>query len=208
MKIITLLVFFITFGIKAEPIYTRPEPSNGDFISSHFIEGGTCNEKGREQFLTGSLTKNVTMSFLVCAQTVGKQSKLSSYTINGPAEEKWPANRVSVGCSVSDDRIATGYTVIWFSFGNHLPSDITDASQSMVIEQHGQPAAKRFLMNYHTKKDVLVDLIRSNGTRVSNVIIPKNNDSRPPPQPLSPGTRVVNIRYSFPYTGGEIPCGY
>ncbi len=207
MKKLIYLGLLISFGLSADPVLTRPHPATGQYKSDPFIRGDSCNKSGRKIYIENSSTPNVSLSYVICERTYGRNSKVSSYILNGKPTLEAPNTKTYVGCTVSDDGVSTGFEVLWFSFGNYTPSDITNASQAAVIEG-SDSGSSRVIMNYHTKKDMLVDFVRSNGTRVSNIVIPKSSNIDAPPTVVSAGSRVVNVRYSFPYTGGEIPCNY
>nr|WP_314432211.1 hypothetical protein [uncultured Pantoea sp.] len=209
MKKLIYLILLVSFGLCADPVLTRLQPATGQYNTDPFIHGDSCGKdgKGRKVSVENSSTPNVSLSYVICERTYGRNSRVSNYVLNGRPTLNTPKTKTYVGCTVSDDGVATGFEVLWFSFGTYTPSDITNASQAAVIESNGS-GKSRILMNYHTKKDMLVDFVRANGTKISNIVVPKSTNEDAPPTVVPAGSRVFNVRYSFPYTGGEIPCNY
>ncbi|HGH5398727.1 TPA: hypothetical protein ACJI3N_005331 [Raoultella planticola] len=204
-----LTIFLISLNVNAIPVYVRKPPNTGTIPSSPFYFGDSCNRNGREVYLINTATK-APVSYVICKQTVGRKSEVTPYTIPGKLDAYSDAVKQHLGCTVSDDGISTGYSVLWFSFGTYAPSDIRDASQALVNEATGvdnDGKEMSILMNYNTKRDILIDYIRSDGQHISNIIIPHQTpDTIPTPFPRS--RMVTRAIYSFPYSGGEVPCNY
>ncbi|HHT4259213.1 TPA: hypothetical protein ACTYZB_004880 [Klebsiella variicola] len=204
-----LTILFISLNVSAIPIYTRKPPNAGTVSSVPFYFGDSCNRSGREVYLINTAI-NAPVSYVICKKTVGKTSEVTPYTLQGVPDAYSRPIKQYLGCTVSNDGISTGYSVLWFSFGIYAPSDIRDASQALVNEATGEGndgKGMSILMNYNTKRDILIDYIRNDGQYISNIIIPHSTpDTIPTPFPL--GRMVTRAIYSIPYTGGEVPCNY
>ncbi|HDS4550909.1 TPA: hypothetical protein QHZ43_004265 [Klebsiella pneumoniae subsp. pneumoniae] len=211
MKIINafILTIFISLNVNAIPIVVRKPPNTGTISTNPFYFGDSCNRSGREVYLINTAVK-APVSYVICKKTSGRTSEVTPYTMQGVPDAYSKPIKQYLGCTVSSDGISTGYSVIWFSFGTYAPSDIRDASQSLVNEAtgaRGKSEEMSILVNYHTKRDILIDYIRSDGQYISNITIPHNTpDSIPIPFPRN--RMITRAIYSFPYSGGEVPCEY
>ncbi|MCE0845981.1 hypothetical protein LVQ79_10535 [Buttiauxella sp. A2-C1_F] len=201
-----LTILAISLTAHSIPIHTR-FPPNGGVISTNPISlGDSCNVNGREAYLVSSVVK-YPVSFVVCRQTVGYKSEVSRYTLPGKSAPNDDNTRQYLGCTVSKNGVATGYDILWFSFGDYTPSDIKDASKALVIEATYAKKDTSVLENYHTKRDILIDYIRGDGVLISNILVPKASINNPPT--AFPRSRtIVRAKYSFPYSGDDVPCNY
>lgn len=199
-----LTTLFISLNVNAIPIHVRFPPAVAPVPQNHFSIGDSCLNKGRKVFLLSSAV-NAPTSYVVCKKTVGKNSEINYYTLPGKVAGGDDV-RQYLGCTVDSNGVATGYSVLWFSFGIYIPSDIRDASTSLVIE-FNRGGTATVLQNYNTKRDIIVDYIRDDGVLISNVIIPSKIKPSPP-VPFSTNRTIVRAVYSFPYGSGDIPCSY
>ncbi|HBQ3191055.1 TPA: hypothetical protein L7W01_005366 [Klebsiella variicola subsp. variicola] len=204
-----LTIFLISLNVNAIPIHVRKPPNTGAKPTNPFYFGDSCNRNGREVYLINTATK-APVSYVICKQTVGRKSEVTPYTIPGKLDAYSDAVKQHLGCTVSNDGISTGYSVLWFSFGTYVPSDIRDASQALVNEATGPDSNGKdttILENYNTKRDILIDYIRGDGKLISNITIPHQSvDTIPTPFPRN--RIITRAIYSFPYSGGEVPCNY
>lgn len=204
-----LVIFLISLNVSALPIYVRKPPATGTVPSIPFYFGDSCNKNGREAYLINTAV-NAPVSYVICKQTLGRKSEVTPYTLQGLQDAYSKPIKQYLGCTVSNDGISTGYSILWFSFGTYTPSDIRDASQALVNEasgvgQNGNEIS--ILVNYNTMRDILIDYIRGDGKHISNVIIPHNTPETIPT--AFPRKRMITRAiYSFPYSGGEVPCNY
>lgn len=204
-----LIILLITLNVNAIPIHVRNPPLTGLNPSSPFSFGDSCNNNGREVYLINTAV-NASISYVICKKTVGRKSDVTSYILQGKSDAYDKPVKRFLGCTVSDDGISTGFNVLWFSYGKYTPSDIRDASQALVNEASDASEQKKgtsVLMNYNTKRDILIDYIRKDGVLISNIIIPRNTIETSPT--FFPRNRVITRAvYSFPYNGNEVPCDY
>jgi hypothetical protein len=197
-RYLIVLVSLVSFESFSMPVYERDGFASG--IWSNIEKRDSCgrNRNGRKVFISNN-NVGKKFSFIICRQVFGYTPTNSSYLLDGKLNAQSPPTEQYLGCTVNDDGISTGYSVLWYDLGGYLPSDITNAESTLIIaNMHSGP---KYLINNHQNKSIIFDYREKDGKIISNQTVSPAESFF-----LKSGSSVIRAKYSFPYSGGIVPC--